>query len=105
MNIFLNPANPIYCIFLSPHPKSLTELPLHFLNTGIVFVPTCTYSGISFFSHDNSDRNIPQYIQHWYCRSEEAMSDFKSPSRDYNSFQLTVQMRLVHSYDFLKTTL
>ena len=46
------------------------------MNTDIVFVPSCTFLGIS-------DRNIPQSVQN--CRSNEVMSDFKSLSRNVKS--------------------
>ena len=46
------------------------------MNTDIVFVPSCTFLGISVSSHDISDRNIPQAVQKLYRRSNEVMSDF-----------------------------
>ena len=55
------------------------------MNTDIVFVPSCTFLGISVSSHDISDRNIPQYVPKLYRRSNEVMSDFKSLSRNVKS--------------------
>ena len=88
MNILLNPSKTNF-IFPPAHPNSL---PLHFMNTDIVFVPSCTFLGISVSSHDISDRNIPQSVQKLYRRSNEVMSDFKSLSRNVKSqlFQLSV---------------
>ena len=67
------------------YPTSLPGLPLHFINTDIVFLPSCTFLGISVSSHDIYDRNIPQSVQKLYCRSNEVMSDFKSLSRNVKS--------------------
>ena len=55
------------------------------MNTDIVFVPYCTFLGISVSSHDISDRNIPQSVQNLYRRSNEVMSDFKSLSCNVKS--------------------
>ena len=91
MDILLNPAKNT-CIFFPAYPNLLPGLPLHFMNTEIVFVPSCTFLGISVSSHDISGRNIPQSIQKLYRRSNEVMSDFKSLSRNMKSqlFQLSV---------------
>ena len=62
MDILFNPAK-TNCIFPPAYPTSLPGLPLHFMNTDIVFVPSCTFLGISVSSHDISDRNIPQSVQ------------------------------------------
>ena len=80
MDILFNPAK-TNCIVFPTYPNSLPGLPLHFMNTDIVFVPSCTLLGISVSSHDISDRNIPQSVQK-YHRSNEVMSDFKSLSRN-----------------------
>ena len=64
---------------------SLPGFPLHFINTDIVFVTTCTFLCISVSSHDISDRNISQSVQNLYRRSNEVMLDFKSLSRDVKS--------------------
>ena len=45
----------------------------------------CTFLGISVFSHDISDRNIPKSVQKLYRRYNEVMSDFKSLSRNVKS--------------------
>ena len=84
MDILFNPAK-TNCIFFPAYPTSLPGLPLHFMNTDIVFVPSCTFLGISVSSHDISDRNIPQSVQKLYRRSNEVMSDFKSLSRNVKS--------------------
>ena len=84
MDILVNPAK-TNCIFSPAYPTSLPGLPLHFMNTDIVFVPSCTFLGISVSSHDISDRNIPQSVQKLYRRSNEVMSDFKSLSRNVKS--------------------
>ena len=81
MYILFNPAT-TNCIFFPAHPNSLPGPPLHFMNTGIVFVLSCTFLGIFVSSYNISDRNIPQSVQMVYCRSNEVMSDFKSLSRD-----------------------
>ena len=81
IDILFNPAK-INCIFSPAYPNSL---PVHFMNTDIIFVPSCTFLGISVSSHDISDRNIPQYVQKLYRRSKEVMSDFKSLSRNVKS--------------------
>ena len=73
------------CIFSPAHPNSLPGLPLHFMNTDIVFVPSCTFLGVSVSSHDISDKNFTQSVQHFYRRSNEVMSYFKSLSRDVKS--------------------
>ena len=57
------------CIFFPAHHNSLLGLPLHFMNTDIVFLPFCTFFGISVSSHDISDRNTPQSVQKLYRRS------------------------------------
>ena len=77
MDILFNPAK-TNCIFSPAHPSSLPGIPLHFMNTDIVFVPSCTFLGISVSGHDISDRNIPQSVQKLYRRSIEVMSEFKS---------------------------
>ena len=84
MDILFNPAK-TNCIFFPAYPTSLPGLPLHFMNTDIVFVSSCTFLGISVSSHDISDRNIPQSVQKLYRRSNEVMSDFKSLSRNVKS--------------------
>ena len=84
MDILLNPAK-TNCIVFPACPNSLPGLPLHFMNTEIVFVPSCTFFGISVSSHDISGRNIPQSIQKLYRRSNDVMSDFKSLSRNVKS--------------------
>ena len=84
IDILFNPAK-TNCIFSPAYPTSLPGLPLHFTNTDIVFVPSCTFLGISVSSHDISDRNIPQSVQKLYRRSSEVMSDFKSLSRNVKS--------------------
>ena len=84
MDILFNPAK-TNCIFFPAYPTSLLGLPLHFMNTDIVFVPSCTFLGISVSSHDISDRNIPQSVQKLYRRANEVMSDFKSLSRNVKS--------------------
>ena len=73
------------CIFSPAHPNSLPGLPLHFMNTAVVCVPSCTLLGISVSSKDISDRNISQSVQKLYRRSNEIMSDFKSLSRNMQS--------------------
>ena len=83
-DILFNPAK-TNSIFSPAYPTSLPGLPLHFMNTDIVFVPSCTFLGISVSSHDISDRNIPQSVQKLYRRSNEVMSDFKSLSRNVKS--------------------
>ena len=77
MDILFNPEKN-NCIFSPAYPNSLPGLPLHFMNTDIVCVPSCTFLDISVSSHDISDRNIPQYVHKLYRRSNEVMSDFKS---------------------------
>ena len=62
MDILFNPAK-TNCIFFPAYPNSLPGLPLHFMNTEIVFVPSCTFFGISVSSHDISGRNIPESIK------------------------------------------
>ena len=79
MDILFNPAK-TNCIFFPAHPNSLPRLPLHLMNTYIIFLPSCTCLGIYVSSHDISDRNIPQSVQKLYRRSNEIMSDFKSLS-------------------------
>ena len=74
MDFIFNPAK-TNCIFFPACPNSLPGLPLHFMNTDIVFVPSCTFSDISVYSHDISDRNIPQSVQKFNCRSNEVVSD------------------------------
>ena len=61
MDILFNPSKP-NCIFFLAYPNLLPGLPLHFMNIAIVFVPSCTFLGISVSSHDISDRNIPQSV-------------------------------------------
>ena len=78
--ILLN-ASPLSYEYLN----SLPGLPLHFMNTDIVFVSSCTFLGISVSSHDISDRNIPQSVQKLYRRSNEVMPDFRSLSRNVKS--------------------
>ena len=85
MDILITPAK-TNCIFPPSHPNSLPGLPLHFMNTDIVFELYCTFLGISVSNHI-SGRNIPQAV---YRRSNKVMSDFKSFSRDVKSFQLSV---------------
>ena len=85
MDILFNPAK-TNCIYFPAHPNSLPGLPLHFMNTDIVFVPSCTFLGVSVSSHDISDRNIPQSVHNLYRRSNEVMSDFKSLSRNVFNF-------------------
>ena len=46
MDILFNPAK-TNCIFFPSHPNSLPGLPLHFLNTGIVSLTSCTFVGLS----------------------------------------------------------
>ena len=75
MDILFNPA----------YPNSLPGFPLHFMNTDLVFIPSCTFLGISVSSHDISDSNIAQSVQKLYRRSNEVMSDFKSLSRNVKS--------------------
>ena len=87
--IVYNPAKN-NCICSTAHPNSLPGIPLHFMNThhhivsskyllpslcaclsciaDIVFVPSCTFLGISVSSQDISDRNIPQSVQNVYRR-------------------------------------
>ena len=84
IDILFNPAK-TSCIFSTAHPDSLPGIPLHFMNTYIVFVPSCTFLGISASSHDISDGNIPQSVQNVYWRSNETMSDFKSFSGNVKS--------------------
>ena len=84
MDILFNPAK-TNCIFFPAYPNSLLGLPLHFMNTDIVFVSSCAFFGISVSSHDISDRNIPQSVQKLYRRSNEVMSDFKSISCNVKS--------------------
>ena len=55
------------------------------MNTDIVCVPSCTFLGISVYSHVISDRNIPQSVQKLYYRSNEIMPDLKSLSRNVKS--------------------
>ena len=88
MDILFNPAK-TNCVFFPAYPSSLPGLPLHCMNTDIIFVPSCTFLGISVSSHDISDRNIPQSVQKLYRKSNEVMSDFKSLSRNVKS-QLSV---------------
>ena len=73
MNIVLNPGKTNF-IFIA-HPNSLPGLPLHILNTDIVFVPFCTFFGISISNNDVSYRNILQPVENLYRRSNEVMSD------------------------------
>ena len=73
MDILLNPAK-INCIFLPAHPNSLPRLPLQFMNTYIIFLPSCTLLGIYVSSHYISDRNIPQSVQKLYRRSNKVIS-------------------------------
>ena len=82
-NVF-NPAK-TNCIFSPPYANSLPGLPLHFMNTDIVFVPSCIFLCISVSSHDISNRNIPQSVHTLYRRSYEVMSDFKYLSRNVKS--------------------
>ena len=84
MDILFNPSK-INCIFSQAHPNLLQGIPLHFMNTDIVFIPSCTFLGISVSSHDIPDRNIPQSVHNLYRRSNEVMSDFKSLSRNVKS--------------------
>ena len=72
-------------IFSQTYPNSLPGLPLCLINTDIVFVPFCTFLGISVTNHDISDRNIPQSVQNVYHRSNKVMSYFKSLSLDVKS--------------------
>ena len=65
MNILFNPAKTNF-IFFPAQPNSLPGLPLHFMNTAIVFLPSCTFLCISVSSHAISDRNILQYVQNLY---------------------------------------
>ena len=81
MDILFNPAN-TNCIFSPAHPNSLPGLPLHFMNTDVVIIPSGTLLGISVSSQNISDRNIPQSV---YRISNEVMSDFKSLSRNVKS--------------------
>ena len=62
MDILFNPAK-TNCILFPAYPNSLPGLPLHFMNTDIVFVPSCTFLGISVSGHDISGSNILQYVQ------------------------------------------
>ena len=84
MDILFNPAK-TNCIFSPTYPNSHPGLQLHFMNTGIVFVPSCTFIGISVSSHDISNRNIPQSVQNLYRRSNKVMSHSKSLSRTVKS--------------------
>ena len=65
----------LICVFYPAHPNLLPGLTLHRMNTDIVFVPSCIFLTISVFNHDLSDRNIPQFVEYWYRRSNEVMSD------------------------------
>ena len=65
MDILFNPAKTNY-IYSPAHPNSLPGIPLHFMNTDIVFVPYCTFFGVSISSHDIYDRNIPPSVQNFY---------------------------------------
>ena len=56
MDILFNPAK-TNCIFFPAYPHSLPGLPLHFMDTAIVCVPSCTFLGIPVSSHDFSDIN------------------------------------------------
>ena len=84
MDILFNPAK-TNCIFFPSHPNSLPGLPLHFMNTDVVFLPSCKLLGISVSSQDISDRNVPQSVQKLYRRSNEVMSNFKSLSHNVKS--------------------
>ena len=84
MDILFNPPKTKF-IFSPAHPNSLPGLSLHFMNTDIVCVLSCTLLDISVSSHDISDRNIPQSVQNLYCRSNKVMSDFNSLSRNVKS--------------------
>ena len=84
MDILFNPEK-TNCIFSPSHPNLLPGLPLHFMNTDIVFILSYTFLGISVSNHDISDRNIPQSVQKLDRRSNEVMSDFKSLSRNAKS--------------------
>ena len=105
MDILFNPAK-INCIFFPAYPNSLPGLPLHFMNTDIVFVPSCTFIGISVSSHDISERNIPQSVQMLYRRSNEVMFYFKSLSRNVKSqlFSTFCLENMVHSYGFFNNS-
>ena len=60
--ILVNPAK-TNCIFSQHIPIYLPGLPLHFMNTAVVLLTSCTLLGISVSSQGISDRNIPQSIQ------------------------------------------
>ena len=61
------------CIFSPVHLNSLPGIPLHFMNTDIVCVPSCTFSDISVSNHDISDRNIPQSVHNLFRRSNKVI--------------------------------
>ena len=85
MDIVFNQAK-THCIFPPAHPNSLTGLPLHFMNTDVVFfLSSCTLLGIMSPAKIVLTEIYHNLYKKLYHRSNEVMPDFKSLSRNVKS--------------------